>query len=99
MATHERIVRVTIKGRVQGVGFRAWITANAQALGIAGWVRNRRNGTVEAVFAGSAEAIEEMCVDCHEGPPAARVSELEQQEGGPSDLGMIEGKFVQLTTA
>jgi acylphosphatase len=99
MAVPERIVRVMIKGRVQGVGFRAWTQGQAQARGIAGWVRNRSNGDVEAVFAGTAEAVEELCAACREGPPAARVSHVEELAADMRDLGTIEAKFLQLSTS
>ncbi|XP_020572943.1 uncharacterized protein LOC110019544 [Phalaenopsis equestris] len=70
-----KTVRVEIKGRVQGVGFRDWTMENAEDLGLRGWVRNRRNGSVEALFSGSPEKVEEM-IDrrCRIGPPAAAVT-------------------------
>lgn len=68
-----RSVRVTIEGWVQGVAYRAWTADQARALGLSGWVRNRRDGTVEALFAGPREAIEQMLARCAEGPAAARV--------------------------
>lgn len=71
MAT--RSVRVTISGRVQAVGFRAWTERQATARGLSGWVCNRRSGTVEAVFAGEAEAVEAMLAAARIGPPGARV--------------------------
>ena len=69
-----RSVRVRISGRVQGVWFRGWTADEARALGLDGWVCNRRDGTVEAVFAGPADAVERMIAICHQGPPAARVA-------------------------
>ena len=69
-----RCLRVQITGRVQGVGFRYWMHAEAALLGINGWVRNRRDGSVEAVFAGAPEAVEAMLAHCRRGPSAARVS-------------------------
>lgn len=69
-------VRVVIHGRVQGVWFRGWTVDEARARGLDGWVRNRRDGTVEAVFAGEAQAVEGMLAACREGPPAARVTEV-----------------------
>ncbi len=74
---HERKLRVAIAGRVQGVWFRAWTAEEARDLGIDGWVRNRRDGTVEAVFAGSAADVEAMLALCRQGPPLARVEKLE----------------------
>jgi acylphosphatase len=72
-----RSVRVRISGRVQGVGFRAWAAGRARALGLAGTVFNRRDGAVEAVFSGSAEAVEAMLAACRDGPPHARVERVE----------------------
>ena len=72
-----RIVRVLVRGRVQGVAYRAWTKRRAEALGLAGWVRNRRTGEVEAVFSGPAEAVETMIEACRQGPPAARVESIE----------------------
>ena len=72
-------VRVRIEGRVQGVWFRAWTAEQAQALGLSGWVRNRRDGSVEAVFAGPEQAVREMVARCWRGPPAARVERVSEQ--------------------
>ncbi|KAI0515556.1 hypothetical protein KFK09_008221 [Dendrobium nobile] len=70
-----KTVRVEIKGRVQGVGFRDWTMENAEDLGLRGWVRNRRNGSVEALFSGSLENVEEMVERrCRIGSPAAAVT-------------------------
>ena len=66
-------VHVSISGRVQGVWFRGWTCEQARQLGLTGWVRNRRDGTVEAVFSGAPDAVRRMIERCHEGPPAARV--------------------------
>ncbi len=70
-------MRVVIAGRVQGVWFRAWTTQEASARGLDGWVRNRRDGTVEAAFQGPMEAVDEMVALCRTGPPAARVDAVE----------------------
>ncbi len=70
------IVRVRISGRVQGVGFRLWTVEQAELLGLDGWVRNRRDGSVEAVFAGPPETVGAMLERCRRGPPAARVDRL-----------------------
>ena len=69
-----------IAGRVQGVGFRDSLCAAAESGGIAGWVRNRRDGTVEAVVQGSPEAVEAIIAWARRGPPAARVTHLEAQD-------------------
>ncbi|WP_374598875.1 acylphosphatase [Sphingosinicella sp.] len=72
--------RLRIHGRVQGVWFRAWTLETAQGLGLDGWVRNRIDGTVEALAVGSDEAIEKLIAACHEGPPAAKVERVEVEE-------------------
>jgi acylphosphatase len=78
--------RVIIRGRVQGVGFRAWVEYTARDHGLAGWVRNRRDGSVEAVFAGPAEAVATMIEACRHGPRGARVDAVEEIDAGPDDL-------------
>jgi acylphosphatase len=77
---------VVVRGRVQGVGFRAWTEMIALERGLQGWVRNRRDGTVEAVFAGETSAVEAMLAACRRGPPGARVDVLEEQHAGVSAL-------------
>ena len=70
-------VRVRIHGRVQGVCFRNWTMDRARALGVRGWVRNRRDGSVELVAYGEEEAVETLVADCRTGPAAARVERIE----------------------
>jgi acylphosphatase len=65
-----------IRGRVQGVGFRDAMRREAERLGVTGWVRNRRDGTVEAVVAGNADAVSAIVAWAHRGPPAAKVHEV-----------------------
>ena len=77
MAAAARTVRAVIRGRVQGVGYRMWTEVEARSRGLAGWVRNRRDGCVEAIFAGDAAAVEEMLAACREGPPSAVVTAVE----------------------
>ena len=72
-----RAVQVRIEGRVQGVGYRAFVERNAEALGLVGWVRNRCDGCVEAVFQGPDETIDEMLVLCRRGPPGCVVTNVE----------------------
>ena len=74
MTETRKTVRVRIEGRVQGVGFRAWVERRAARHGLDGWVRNRRDGGVEAVFAGSADAVDAMVAECHQGPHASAVA-------------------------
>lgn len=69
-------VRVEITGRVQGVGYRAWTRATAVRKGLDGLVRNRRDGSVEAVFQGAPEAVAAMIAACREGPGPARVVDV-----------------------
>ena len=69
-----RAVHVVITGRVQGVGFRAFVEREAEALRLSGWVRNRRDGTVEAVFAGDEGEIQHILMELNAGPPAAAVT-------------------------
>ncbi|XP_038882773.1 uncharacterized protein LOC120073926 [Benincasa hispida] len=69
-----KTVRVVIKGRVQGVFYRDWTVENATELGLKGWVRNRRDGSVEALFSGRPESVTEMEQRCRRGPPAAMVT-------------------------
>jgi len=72
-----KCIHVRIEGRVQGVGFRAWTETEAKALELAGWVRNRRDGSVEAVFQGEEDAVKAMLDLCRAGPHGARVDRLE----------------------
>ena len=78
--TSKRILHVIIHGRVQGVGFRAWTHHQAELHGLGGWVRNRRDGTVEAVFSGSDESIEAILKACRQGPRGAVVERIEPVE-------------------
>lgn len=71
--------RLRIHGRVQGVWFRGWTAEKARALGLRGWVRNRRDGCVEVLLAGPGPAVEAMVAQCHDGPPAARVDHVERE--------------------
>lgn len=73
--------RLVIHGRVQGVFYRGWTVETARALGLRGWVRNRRDGTVEALVAGHEDAVERMVERCHAGPDAALVERVEVEEG------------------
>lgn len=70
------VVRVEIRGRVQGVWYRAWTVQEATQRGLRGWVRNRRDGTVEALFIGPKDKVDDMIEACRAGPPAARVDSI-----------------------
>ena len=74
----EIAVRLRIHGRVQGVWYRGWAEAEATALGLDGWVRNRRDGTVEAVLKGPRPSVRAMIERCRRGPPAARVERIDE---------------------
>jgi acylphosphatase len=83
----ERIVRrVIVHGRVQGVGFRDWTRHVARSRCIEGWVRNRGDGTVEAVFAATHAGVSGMIVACRKGPASAKVEWIHQQDAAESDL-------------
>jgi acylphosphatase len=79
--TANKIVHVLIRGRVQGVGFRAWTHHQAELHGLKGWVRNCRDGSVEAVFAGPESLVGIMLKACHEGPGGAVVERVEVIDG------------------
>lgn len=85
------IRRVVVRGRVQGVGYRAWTEDTAILNGLDGWVRNRRDGSVEALFAGSAEAVDAMIEACRRGPESAHVDAVDVHDAGPSELAMRRG--------
>jgi acylphosphatase len=85
------IRHVVIRGRVQGVGYRAFVEYTALDHGLAGWVRNRRDGGVEAVFAGPPVAVAHMVEACRRGPPGARVDSIDEREGTPDELALCGG--------
>jgi acylphosphatase len=82
------MIHVVIRGRVQGVGFRAWAEMTAIERGLEGWVRNRRDGSVEAVFAGPEGVVRTMIETCRRGPPGSRVDAIDQREAGAEDLAL-----------
>ncbi len=85
----ERVaVRVRVRGRVQGVWYRAWTVKRARRLGLAGWVRNCDDGSVEAQFVGQSDAVEAMVACCGDGPPLAQVTAVERRPG--ADDGAID---------
>ncbi|MEX1147700.1 MAG: acylphosphatase [Sphingomonadales bacterium] len=71
-----KAVRLLITGKVQGVWFRAWTVEEARALGLDGWVRNRIDGSVEALLAGPVDIVDRMIDLCRRGPPKARVDDI-----------------------
>lgn len=82
------IRHVVFHGRVQGVGFRAFVEEVAARHGIEGWVRNRRAGTVETVLAGATGAVEAVIEVCSRGPGAARVEAVDQREATADELAL-----------
>jgi acylphosphatase len=77
---NHKSIRVAIEGRVQGVGFRYWTQLTAQGLALDGWVRNRRDASVEAVFQGDAALVDWMVAACRSGPSGARVDRIVTSE-------------------
>jgi acylphosphatase len=82
------IRQVTVRGRVQGVGYRAWVEHRARAYGLEGWVRNRRDGSVEALFAGPADVVADMITACRRGPSSARVESVTEEPAGSDALNL-----------
>jgi acylphosphatase len=80
-----------VRGRVQGVGYRAFVEREAFRQLIEGWVRNRRDGSVEAVFAGKTGKVDAIIEACRRGPPGARVDALDQRDGAADDLALRRG--------
>jgi acylphosphatase len=78
----DRVLLLRITGLVQGVGFRAFVQAEAERLGARGWVRNRRDRSVEALVAGSPEVVGELVVACRRGPRGSQVEAVEAAEAG-----------------
>jgi acylphosphatase len=78
--------RVVVHGRVQGVFFRDTVRRMAHSRGVSGWVRNRADGAVEAVFEGGAEAVESMLRFCRHGPERAAVERVEELDEQPEGL-------------
>jgi acylphosphatase len=96
-----RIVRLLIHGRVQGIGFRAFVEDRAVANGVEGWVRNRLDGSVEAVVTGDEAAMEAMLAALRQGPPVARIDRVDTSRATENDLRLRRQgqKFSILRTA
>lgn len=92
----ERSVRLAIGGRVQGVGYRYWTVTTARRLGLRGWVRNRADGSVEALVAGDSAVVGRMIEACRQGPAGARVVRVDVTEAEATDL---PERFTQQPTA
>ena len=80
-----KTVHVLVAGRVQNVWYRAWLRETAERHDVRGWVRNRRDGSVEAVLSGSAAAVDAVLDACRSGPPSARVDEIRIADAEPPD--------------
>ena len=80
-----RAVLVRIEGRVQGVWYRGWTVQEAVGRRLAGWVRNRSDGSVEALFAGPKPAVDEMVEACWRGPPSAKVTKVAVRPTNPPE--------------
>ncbi|CAN5894034.1 acylphosphatase [soil metagenome] len=87
--------RLTITGRVQGVGYRYWAITTGRRLGLAGWVRNRSDGSVEALIVGDDQTVGRMIEACRRGPLAAQVEAVDIE---PVDLDILPQGFTQLPT-
>lgn len=94
----QRTVRLRIYGRVQGVFFRAWTVDAATRHGIAGWVRNRSDGSVEAVLSGPKDKVEDLIAACRLGPPRASVSRVEIAEAEEGEALEFGAGFQQAPT-
>ena len=86
-----KVLRLRISGRVQGVGFRAFVADEAEIRGLAGWVRNRADGNVEAVIAGESDRVDAMLEACRRGPLGARVENVAIEPASESELGAGSG--------
>jgi acylphosphatase len=82
------IRHVIIHGRVQGVGYRAFVEYSALERGVQGWVRNRRDGSVEALLVGPPDVVAAMVEACREGPPGSRVQNIAQRDGTREELAL-----------
>jgi len=95
----ERVLRhLRIRGRVQGVGYRAFVHEQATRLKLCGWARNRGDGSVEALIGGEAASVEALIALLRRGPPGARVAELLEEDGAPDALAGHDETFGVLPT-
>jgi acylphosphatase len=90
--------RLRIAGSVQGVGFRDWMVRQASQLGVAGWVRNRGDGTVEALVTGDTAAVEELLRACRRGPPGASVTLIHEDLVDPAEAADLDPRFQRRPT-
>ena len=102
MSHNTDVIRhIVLRGRVQGVGFRAFVEREAHRRRLEGWVRNRRDGSVEALFTGPPAVVADMVETCRRGPFSARVDALDQRDGNADELKLrLPGRsFSELPTA
>jgi acylphosphatase len=92
-------VHLSIHGMVQGVGFRDAFSLRALEHGVDGWVRNRRDGSVEALIRGDARAVEALIRWARHGPPTARVQRVDSRPVDPDEAGTVRAGFHRLPTA
>lgn len=92
-------IHLRITGHVQGVGYRLTMGEVARSLGVDGWVRNRRDGSVEAVLRGPPDRVEQLVAWSHQGPPGARVLQVERRAAQSAEAALIGSGFTTLTTA
>ncbi|WP_343713324.1 acylphosphatase [Inquilinus sp.] len=85
MSGERKALSLRITGRVQGVGYRAWLAGQSGAAGLDGWVRNRRDGSVEALLSGPAGAVDRVAAACRRGPSMALVDRVQATEAEPPD--------------
>jgi acylphosphatase len=85
LSVHRHVI---VRGVVQGVSYRAWTQMTALQHGLEGWVRNRRDGSVEAVFSGEESIVSRIIESCRQGPPGARVESIDQREASAEELAL-----------
>lgn len=90
--SERRTMRVRVRGKVQGVGYRDWTERRARALGLDGWVRNMPDGSVEALVAGTPDAIDRMLAEFNKGPPSAGITGVEPLDGDAEGDGVVAGQ-------
>lgn len=88
MTDATKSVRLFITGKVQGVGYRDWCVRQGEGLGLDGWVRNRLDGSVEAVASGTAEAVDQFMQACRQGPRGAKVEGVHVSDADSTESGM-----------
>ncbi|MDB5545841.1 MAG: acylphosphatase [Hyphomicrobiales bacterium] len=82
------VIHLRISGQVQGVGFRQWTAREARARGLSGFVRNRHDGSVEAVFSGDADSVSALAEACGRGPYGSRVERVDVRQASEDDLAL-----------